>query len=133
MLLVMNPQHHLLSLRIQGWIVLGLLVIESALGSKSEPLLILHIILSVLLLIGSVAFYVQAKRHQSVAWKIPSLVGIFGIFIAIIAGSLFAYTDASTYLSVMEVGAVLSLCSYGWGLWAARNEGNKMSVIVQAT
>lgn len=60
------------------------------------------------------------------------MVGIFGIFVAIITGSLFAYTDARTYLTVMEVGATLSLLSYGWGLWAARKEGKK-SVIVQAT
>lgn len=124
----MNPQHHR-RLSIQAWIFLGLLVVESALGSKSEPLLITHIILGTLLFGGSVAFFMRARRYQSAAWKIPSMVGIFGIVIAIIAGSLFAYTDARTYLTCMEIGATLALCSYGWGLWAARKEGIKKVAI----
>ena len=122
----MNTQNSR-TLSIKAWILLGLIIVESALGSRSEPLLITHIILGILLLVGSVIFLMQATRYQSTAWKIPAIIGIFGIFIAIVAGSLFTYTDGRTYLSVMEFGATLSICSYGWGLWAARKEGNKIT------
>ncbi len=137
----MNPRSR--SLNIQGIVLVGMLVAQYVLGmyvnlfvqfpeganagqlwefSWRQFALASHIVLGLLLFIGAIAFLVRAIRFHSAAWKVPSILGFLGIFFGMLGGVLFIPTQTDSYSYLMSLAFLLSLVSYGWGIFAAREE-----------
>jgi hypothetical protein len=138
----MTPQNSR-KLFIQGGVLSGMLVVEYLIGmyvnlfvqfpndasteqlwhfAWRQPFLVAHIILSVLLFVGSVVLLIRAIRYRSILWRTPSILGLLGVFLATLGGELFTSTQTDAYSYIMSIGFILALCSYGWGLMATRRE-----------
>jgi hypothetical protein len=127
-------------LRTQAILMLGLLVIQYALGiltnlyvqfpntdqpdqlwavARSQFSSAAHIVLGLLVLVGAVVFVIRALRKSNRGWLGSAVTGLIGIIIAIYGGVTFTTTQAAAYSLVMALGFIASLVAYGWGLYAA--------------
>jgi heme A synthase len=127
-------------LRTQAILMLGLLVIQYALGiltnlyvqfpntdqpdqlwavARSQFSSAAHIVLGLLVLVGAVVFVIRAARKSNRGWLASAVIGLIGIIIAIYGGVTFTTTQAAAYSLVMALGFIASLVAYGWGLYAA--------------
>jgi hypothetical protein len=125
------------SLRIQGIILLVSLIVQYALGmyvnlfvefpqnaaagqlwefSWRQPSLATHIIVGILLLFGSLVFFIRVVRRPSPAWKKPALLGLIGIVLAGLGGSTFIPTQSNAYSYLMSLAFLISFFGYTWGL-----------------
>src|SRR6476646_1189324 len=84
--------------------------------AKTQLLLMAHIVLGMLLLIGSIALYIRAFRAKDRTWKIASGIGLGSILLAIISGSEFISSQQEYYSLVMSVLFIVAVGAFGWGL-----------------
>lgn len=128
-------------LRIQGMIMLGFLIGQYVLGmltnlyvkfpenktnyqqwqyANGQLLIGLHIILGVLLLIGSIVLLVRAIRMKDRVWRVAATIGLGSILLAVISGSEFISTQNHAYSLIMSALFVSSVAAYGWGLYKTK-------------
>ena len=128
-------------LRTQAFYMLGFLAIQFVLGmvtnlyvqfpdtnqadqlwatARSQTPTFAHIVLGILLLVGTIIFVVRAARNKNRGWIASSVAGLIGLIIAIYGGVMFTTTQVDTYSMVMALGFIAALVAYGWGLFAAR-------------
>jgi hypothetical protein len=128
-------------LRIHAFFLIGFLVGEYLLGmltnlfvmlpeaqtgsqqwefARTQPLVMAHIILGLLLLIGSIILYIRAIRAKSQTWKIASGIGLGSILLAIVAGSEFITSQQDYYSLVMSLLFIVAVAAYGWGIYITK-------------
>jgi hypothetical protein len=134
------------TLQIQSRILLVFLVVEYAFGMytnlfisfpddasggtawqfawSSWPIIV-HVILGVLLGIGSFVFVIRTIRYKSSAWKIPATLGLVGIFAAALFGSEFIPSQNDPLSYGMSLSFLLAFFSYFWGMVSARREATR--------
>ncbi len=76
-----------------------------------------HIIVGLLLLLGTIALFVRAIMLRKNYWIWASGVGLAGVLLSIFSGSAFIPSQVSLYSLVMATGFIISLLSYFWGLY----------------
>jgi hypothetical protein len=128
-------------LHIQGIVLLISLVIQYVLGmyvnlfvqfpenataeqlwefSWRQPSLATHIVLGILLFIGSFAFLIRVMRRRNLTWKKPALLGFLGILLAGLGGSSFIPTQSDAYSYLMSLAFIVAFFAYTWGLYTDR-------------
>jgi hypothetical protein len=128
-------------LRIQGHVLLGILILQYLFGmaanlfvqfpnttsqsalwdfTKSQALLVIHMILGILLFVGACVFAIRAAQSRNKQWIISAGVGLFAVFIAVAAGAQFIPTQQDVYSYVMATAFIVAIIAYGWGIYKAR-------------
>jgi len=129
------------SFRTYAFVIVGLLVIQYALGmvanmfvqfpattdpgqlwefARSQFATGAHIIIGTLLLLGAVIFVIQAVRQHNRSWIASSVTGLIAIVAAFYGGVTFVSTQADEYSMVMALGFIVAFLAYGIGLYADR-------------
>lgn len=88
--------------------------------ANGQLLIGLHIILGVLLLIGSIVLLVRAIRMKDRVWRVAATIGLGSILLAVISGSEFISTQNHAYSLIMSALFVSSVAAYGWGLYKTK-------------
>src|SRR5258708_5079733 len=83
---------------------------------KQIPL-VLHILVVLSLLIGSLTLTIRSFRSRNKTLKIGSAIGLISIFISGYAGSKFIPTQNADYSFLMSITFILALMSYVWILY----------------
>jgi hypothetical protein len=130
------------SLRIQGTVLLISLIVQYALGmyvnlfvafpdgiqgggawefSWRQPALATHIVLGILLLIGSIVFLIRVLVSKSATWKYPAIGGLVGILLAGFAGATFIPSQTDAYSYIMSLAFLIAFGAYARGLFSARS------------
>lgn len=78
--------------------------------------LAVHIILGIGLVIGSIALLIRAIRFKNTAWIRVAWIGVAGIFLAALGGSLFVPKQTAAYSLLMAASFLLAFAAYGWGV-----------------
>ena len=85
-----------------------------------QPAVAAHIVLAILLFIGTVTLAIRAQKSQSFAWKVPAWIGFLAVLLAGFSGSRFIPTQSDPYSYLMAVCFLIAFFSYGWGLFRAK-------------
>ena len=86
---------------------------------KQIPLA-LHIVVGLILLLGSIAFLVMAIKAKHKTWIIASSIGSATILAAVLGGSLFVSTQSDMYSFIMGLSFLAAVLAYGWGIYASK-------------
>ncbi len=127
------------TLRIQAFFLCLFLAIQYALGmyvnlfvsfphttsgttiwefSWSQLPLAAHIVLGILLLVGSVIAVARAIRYREARWVVVNSIAFLAILIAGASGAMFVGTQAGIFSYLMSLAFLAAILSYGWGLLA---------------
>jgi hypothetical protein len=85
-----------------------------------QPAIAAHIVLAILLFLGSIALAVRAQRLHITVWAGPGLIGFLAIFVAGFAGSRFIPTQGDPYSYLMAASFLVAFGAYCWGLYRAK-------------
>ena len=88
--------------------------------ARTQLILVSHIILGLLLLVGSIVMYVRAIRAKDRNWNIAAGVGFGSILLAIISGSQFISLQKDYYSLLMSLFFVTAIGAYGWGIYKSK-------------
>jgi hypothetical protein len=91
--------------------------------SWRQPSLSTHILLGILILIGSLVFMIRAIFYKSSTWKTPAILGFLGVFLAAFGGSSFISTQSDAYSYVMALAFIVPFFAYAWGLMKDKLSG----------
>ena len=80
----------------------------------------LHIIIGLLLVIGSITLLIMAIRKKEKPWIWATVLGTVGVFGAFGAGSAFVSSGAESYSFIMAISFLIAFAGYGWGLYKNR-------------
>lgn len=80
-----------------------------------------HIILGVLLVIGSLVLLIRSILQKNRRWIISSAVGFLAILIAGMAGSLFIPSQMAVYSFVMALCFIIAVLAYCIGIYVSRS------------
>ncbi len=89
----------------------------------SQPALVAHIILALLLFMGSIALCIRAARAHNRQWIIASGIGLLAIFAAAASGGQFIPTQSDPYSYSMAIAFIVAVLAYGWGLYVSGKKG----------
>ena len=127
--------------RIYAFVIIGLLVIQYALGmvtnmfvqfpdtsdagqlwefARSQFATGAHILIGTLLLLGAVVFVIRAIRQHNRSWIASSVVGLIAIAAAFYGGVMFVSSQVDAYSMIMALAFIVAFLAYGWGLYADR-------------
>lgn len=122
--------------------ILGLLVVQYVLGmianlyvtfpdnsneyqhwkfAKTQFVVMGHIIVGFLILFGTIALLVRAIKTNDRAWKVPSIVALVCVVLAIMSGSEFISTQAQLYSLIMAILFIVITGSIVWGAYRSRS------------
>ncbi len=128
-------------LRTHAWLMIGLLVLQYALGmvsnlfvhfpqtdqtaqrwefAQSQPSEMAHIVLGMLLFLSAILFGVRALRTHSRRWIASSVIGLLAILTAIVSGSIFINSQGEPYSLSMALAFIVAFLAYGWNLVAVK-------------
>ncbi|MGH7141395.1 MAG: hypothetical protein ACREGH_02055 [Minisyncoccia bacterium] len=128
----------LLSLRINGMFLLGVLVVQYALGMYvnlfvsfpqnatggqlwefdwSQPPLASHTMLAFLIFLGAIVFCVRAMLYKQKKWIVGSVIGLLGVLAAGGSGATFVPTQTDLYSFSMSLCFLVAFASYCWVLF----------------
>lgn len=79
-----------------------------------------HIVLGILLLLGTIALIIRSFVRESNVWILSSIIAGIGVLLAIIGGMVFIPTQKDVYSFVMAVSFLISLFAYFWGIYASK-------------
>ncbi len=88
--------------------------------SEREMILSAHIILGVILTIGTVRFFIRVLRQKQPSWTASATTAFIGVLLATTTGFIFIPTQNDLYSLLMGVGFSVAIAGYGWGIY--RNE-----------
>lgn len=132
----MNPDN-LRSLRIQGMLLLGALIVQYMLGmyvnlfvsfpenatdgqlwefAWSQKPLAMHILLAILILLGAVVALVRAALYKNKKWIVANSIGLAAILAAGASGAVFIPSQTDAYSYAMSLAFLVAILSYAWGL-----------------
>ena len=94
--------------------------------TEKQPLILIHILLALLLLIGSSAFVSTSIKQKNSLWIKVSLVAFLSILLSVITGALFVPSQNDTYSVIMASGFAVAAASYGWGLFKSNQKSSKI-------
>lgn len=83
----------------------------------SQPVLVAHMILGILLLLSAIALAIHAYMRKNKVWIKASLVGLIALFVTGFAGSSFVDSQNDAYSFAMALGYVVAILSYIIGLY----------------
>lgn len=90
---------------------------------RTQPLVILHILIGLGLLLGSIGVFVRATRQHDHTWQLPSFVAMIAILLGALAGSKFVPTQTEGYSYLMASTLLLAAAAYAWGIYRANKAG----------
>jgi len=93
--------------------------------TEKQPLILIHILVALLLLIGSSAFVATSIKKKNSLWIKVSLISFLSILVSVITGALFVPSQNDTYSVIMASGFALAAASYGWGLFKSKQKSSK--------
>jgi len=79
-----------------------------------------HVILGLLLLVGSIVVCIWAFRAEDRTWKIASGIGLGSILLAIVSGSEFISSQRDYYSLVMSLLLIAAITAYAWGIYKTK-------------
>jgi hypothetical protein len=82
--------------------------------------LALHIIVGLLLFIGSIALLIRAIILKDKPWIKASAIGLVAILIAGVSGAIFVPTQSAIYSYVMGITFIVAFLSYTGGLYYSK-------------
>ena len=85
--------------------------------AKNQIPIILHLIIGILLFLGSISLLVQALRLNAKQWIILGGIGAVVLLGTVITGSLFVGSQTDNYSFMMAIGFIVSLFVYIWGIY----------------
>jgi len=130
------------TLKVHTLVIIGMLVLQYLLGiatnlfvtfpesgtegqfwkfAWSQGVLAAHIILGILLMLGSLVLFVRAIAYKNKGWIVVSLIGFIAIFAAGLAGALFIPSQKDWYSMVMSISFIVALLTYFWGFYSFKN------------
>jgi hypothetical protein len=130
-------------LRIQAMVLIGFLVLQYLVGmyvnlfvpfpenatagqlwefAWGSPALAAHIIIAILILIGSIVLCIRAARRREKVWVWTSLIGLLAILAASFSGASFIPSQTDIYSYSMALTFLIAFCSYAWGVYASSRE-----------
>jgi hypothetical protein len=80
----------------------------------------LHIIVGLLLFLGTLALLIRAVATKGRTWIIPSSIALGAVFIAAITGAIFISTQTDWYSFIMAISFIIALLSYFWGIYMSK-------------
>ena len=86
----------------------------------SQTSLALHIVLGILLLLGSVILLIRAFVRKDGAWILASTLGFLTILGSGIAGAIFVTKQSDVYSLAMALGFIVAFLSYFWGIYKGK-------------
>ena len=127
--------------RIYAFVIIGLLVIQYALGmvtnmfvqfpdtsdvgqlwefTRSQLPSGAHMWVGVLLVLSAIIFVIQSAIKKNRNWIVSSVVGLVAIMTAFYGGVMFVSSQVDAYSMVMALAFIVAFLAYGWGLYADR-------------
>lgn len=79
--------------------------------------LALHIIVGILLLIGSIVFIIRSILLKDTTWIIVSTISCIAILLAGVSGAIFIPSQSNIYSLSMAIFFIVALFSYFWGVY----------------
>lgn len=128
-------------LRIQSSVILVILILQYLLGmaanlfvqfpdttnegklwefAKGQWTIVTHMIIGLGLIIGGIVLLVRAFGRKDKNWIKAGSFGLFGILVAVITGAQFIPTQQDFYSYLMASAFIVSVLSYGWGIYKTR-------------
>ncbi len=86
--------------------------------AKQQVPLIVHIVVGLLLLFGTIALLVRSLIQKDRHWIAPAAIATTAILTATITGMIFIPTQQAGYSLIMSLSFLIALLSYFWGLYA---------------
>jgi hypothetical protein len=80
--------------------------------SHGGVVLVLHILVAVGLLLGSLALIFRASAAHSKSWLIASIIGALGVFVALTNGLAFIFNDDDVTSFIMALGFIVAATAY---------------------
>jgi uncharacterized membrane protein YhaH (DUF805 family) len=91
----------------------------------SQPALAAHIILAILIFLGSIALCIRAARTRNRTWIWSAFIGLLAIFGAGASGASFIPSQNDIYSYSMALGFIVAIASYGRGVFADNGQSQK--------
>jgi len=129
------------SSRIYAVVIIGLLVIQYALGMETNMFVQFpetsdvgqlweftrsqlpsgaHMWVGALLVLSAIIFVIQSAMKKNRNWIVSSAIGLIAIAAAFYGGVMFVSTQLDAYSMVMALAFIIAFLAYGWGLYADR-------------
>jgi hypothetical protein len=80
--------------------------------SHGGVVLVLHILVAVGLLLGSLALIFRASTAHSKSWLIASIIGALGVFVALTNGLAFIFNDDDVTSFIMALSFIVAATAY---------------------
>ncbi len=88
--------------------------------ARKQIPVVLHSIIGLLLLIGSLALLIQAIRYKNKRWTSTASIALIGVIAAGVGGAIFIPTQNNIYSFIMAVGFLVPLLAYIWGIYSSK-------------
>jgi hypothetical protein len=75
-----------------------------------------HIIIGIVLLLGSITLMVRSLLLRNHTWSMISIIGFLAIVLAGVSGSMFITSQSDIYSFSMSVGFIVAFAAYFWGI-----------------
>jgi hypothetical protein len=82
-----------------------------------QPFIALHILLGLLLLLGTIALLVRGIVLKNAAWIKSATIALLATIGAIVAGIVVVPSQNDLYSFLMAVGFIIALLAYFWGIY----------------
>ncbi|MDR3573702.1 MAG: hypothetical protein P4L50_07565 [Anaerolineaceae bacterium] len=81
-----------------------------------------HIILGILLFIGTLVLFIRALVYKNRTWTIAAGGALAGVLVAIYGGVSFIPTQMDPYSLLMSVAFIVSLLALLWGFYTSKEQ-----------
>jgi hypothetical protein len=81
-----------------------------------------HIILGLLLFIGTLVLLIRARIYKNRTWTIAASTGLAGILLAIFGGVRFIPTQNDPYSLMMSIAFIVALLALVWGFYFSKEQ-----------
>ena len=88
--------------------------------AQNQLPLVLHMIIGVLLFIGSVSLLVRAIRLKIKQWIILASIGAVVLMGTVLSGATFVGSQTDSYSFMMALGFIIALFVYIWGIYKVK-------------
>jgi uncharacterized membrane protein YhaH (DUF805 family) len=85
----------------------------------THPLLLLHLIVSVLILVEATILLIRSLRTRNRSWIILTFAGLAFVLLAFASGERYVATQQNAAINLMDVGFFAAVATYGGG-WLLR-------------
>jgi len=81
-----------------------------------------HIVLGMLLFLGTLALLVRALFFKDRTWTIAAGIGLAGILVAMYGGVSFIPTQNDPYSLIMSIAFIVALLALVWGYYSSKEQ-----------